>query len=256
MSNALTAERRNKLAQMLVFEGSVRVGELAEMFDVSTETIRKDLIYLENQGVARKSHGGAIAASELLERPLSEKFMENMELKSTVAKAALEMIDDNSVIMLDSGSTTFQLAKLLTIKKGITVITNSANLPPLLSGTDNTVLSLGGEMRGTSMALVGLWTMNALSSVRVDLAILGSDGFSHRCGPCTPSYAEAEVKKAMMERSKRTIVISDSSKFQKSAIMEFCEWKDIDCLITDDGAPEDQLQEIRANTQVKVVPVK
>lgn len=256
MSNALTAERRNKLAQMLVFEGSVRVGELAAMFDVSTETIRKDLIYLENQGVARKSHGGAIAASELMERPLSEKFMENLELKCKVAKAALEMIDDNSIILLDSGSTTFQIAKLLAVKKGITVFTNSAHLPPLISGSDNTVFSLGGEMRGISMALVGLWTMNALNSLRVDLAILGSDGFSHRRGPCTLSYAEAEVKKAMMEHSKRTIVVSDSSKFGKSATMEYCAWGDIACLITDDGAPEDQLQEIRSSTQVKVVSTK
>lgn len=253
MSNGLTAERRNKLAQMLVFEGSVKVGELAEMFHVSTETIRKDLIYLESQGVARKSHGGAIAASELLERPLSEKFMEHMDLKSKVAKAALDYIEDNSVILLDSGSTTFQLAKLLALKKGITVITNSANLPPLLSGTENTVLSLGGEMRGSSMALVGLWTMNAINTVRVDVAILGSDGFSWRKGPCTPSYAEAEVKKAMMEHSKKTVVLSDSSKFQKSAIMEFCEWKDVDLLITDDGAPEDQVREIRKSTEVRVV---
>ncbi len=108
-------------------------------------------------------------------------------------------------------------------------------------------------MRGSSMALVGLWTMNAINTVRVDVAILGSDGFSWRKGPCTPSYAEAEVKKAMMEHSKKTVVLSDSSKFQKSAIMEFCEWKDVDLLITDDGAPEDQVREIRKSTEVKVV---
>lgn len=204
VSNGLTAERRNKLAQMLVFEGSVKVGELAEMFHVSTETIRKDLIYLESQGVARKSHGGAIAASELLERPLSEKFMEHMDLKSKVAKAALDYIEDNSVILLDSGVPPSN-CKTVGLEKGITVITNSANLPPLLSGTENTVLSLGGEMRGSSMALVGLWTMNAINTVRVDVAILGSDGFSWRKGPCTPSYAEAEVKKAMRSTVKRRL---------------------------------------------------
>lgn len=250
MANALTIERRNKLAQILVSEGKVRVGELADMFDVSTETIRKDLIFLEKEGIARKGHGGAIASGELVERPLSSRSLENIEMKLKIAQAALELIPTNGVIILDSGSTIFSIAKLLTIKKGFTVITNSFNVTQILSGTENTVYSLGGEIRGSSLALVGLWTINALNSINADIAFLGTDGFMSCNGPCTASYSEAEVKKAMINRSKKSVVVSDSSKFRRDGLFQFCRWEDIDCLITDADASETEVKKLEKATKI------
>ncbi|MDR3644271.1 MAG: DeoR/GlpR family DNA-binding transcription regulator [Clostridia bacterium] len=252
MANSLTAERRNKLAQILVSKGSVKVGELAEMLEVSTETIRKDLIYLQSEGIAKKSHGGAVASSGLLERPLSARSLENVDAKAKIAQAAIEMIPNNGVIILDSGSTTYNIAKLLTIKKGITVITNSISIVQVLSGTDNKTYSLGGEMRGSSMALVGLWTINALSLVNADIAFLATDGFLFRAGPCTASFDEAEVKKAMVRSSKKSVVVCDNSKFKKDALIQFCEWKEIDQLITDQNAPESGIKELSTITSVKI----
>lgn len=250
VGNSLTAERRNKLAQILVSEGSVKVGELADMFSVSTETIRKDLNYLDKEGIAKKSHGGAIASSELLERPFSTKTLENVEAKTKIAQAALELIPNKGVIILDAGSTTYSIAKLLTIKKGITIITNSISITQILLGTDNTVYSLGGETRGSSMALVGLWTIDALSTVKVDIAFLGTDGFFSRNGPCSASFSEAEVKKAMIQSSKKSVIVCDSSKFTTDGMFQFSEWKNINYLITDSDAPEGEVKNLGTVTQI------
>ena len=250
MGSTLTAERRNKLAQILVAEGSVKVGELAEMFQVSTETIRKDLIYLENEGIARKSHGGAIVSSDLLERPLSSRNQENVKNKVKIAQAALKLIPDNGVIILDSGSTTFSIAKLLTIKKGNTVITNSIDIAKILSGTENVVYSTGGEIRGSSLALIGLWAIHSLKSVKADIAFLGTDGFESRGGPCTASYAEAEVKKTMIGCSKEIAIVCDSSKFKMSGMFQFAEWKDIDFLVTDAEISENETKPLHNLTKV------
>lgn len=250
VANSLTAERRNKLAQILVSEGSVKVGELADMFKVSTETIRKDLKYLDEEGIAKKSHGGAIASSELLERPFSARALENVEAKTKIARAAIGLIPNNGVIILDAGSTTYSIAKLLTIKKGITVITNSISITQLLSGTDNTVYSLGGETRGSSLALVGMWAMDALKTIKVDIAFLGTDGFLSRKGPCSASFFEAEIKKAMIASSKKTIVVSDSNKFKTDGMFQFSEWGEINYLITDSDAPETDIKNLGNYTNV------
>jgi len=252
MASSLTAERRNRLAQILVSEGSVKVGELAEMFSVSTETIRKDLIFLESEGIARKSHGGAIASSELLERPLSAKALENVDAKNKIAQAAAELIPDKGVIILDSGSTTSQIAKILTIKKGLTIITNSISIAQILSSSDNTVYTLGGKMRGSSMALVGLWTVNELNVVKADIAFLGTDGFYSRGGPCTASFDEAQVKKAMIQNSKKSIVVCDNNKFKMDPLIQYCEWKEIDCVITNESVSEKDISELNKHVGVKI----
>ena len=195
---AITEERRSQLARILVTEGSVKVGVLAERFGVSTETIRKDLIFLEKEGLAKKSHGGAVSSGALFERPLAARSMEHVAEKAKIARTAVEMIPDGGVAILDAGSTTYQIAKLLTLKKGITILTNSASIAHVLSGTSNTVFSLGGEMRGTSMAFVGPWTLHGsggyrlyrhgrlLRTNRTYLRGLCGDGGQARHGACQP----------------------------------------------------------------------
>ena len=115
MRRKLTVERRNEIAALLLRDGNLKAGELAKRFSVSTETIRKDLIYLDEQGIAQKGYGGAIARSDLIERPVVMKEMENMETKAAIAVKALELIPPNGVILLDAGSTTYALAKQLTL---------------------------------------------------------------------------------------------------------------------------------------------
>ena len=137
----ITAKRRNEISRMIITDGSIRVGEVAEKFGVSTETIRKDLIYLDKKGIIKKSHGGAVAASDFFEKPFSKRESENVESKKQIAMLALGLIGDNDVVILDSGSTVLELAKLITLKSGLTIITNSIGAANILADTDNRVAS-------------------------------------------------------------------------------------------------------------------
>ena len=144
MKKSLTADRRNRIAQMLLKEGSVKVGELAQLFDVSTETIRKDIIYLEEEGIAEKNHGGAIAKVDVLERTLDEKEWLHSDEKAAIATVALSLVPAGSAIILDTGSTTYAIAKQLVLAKGFTVFTNSVITAGLLAESDNEIFMLGG----------------------------------------------------------------------------------------------------------------
>jgi DeoR/GlpR family transcriptional regulator of sugar metabolism len=236
LANSLTLDRRNKLAQLLVTEGSVKVGKLADMFEVSTETIRKDLVFLESTGVAKKSHGGAIATRDLLERPLITRFNEQVHAKAKIAQAAIQLIPEKGIVLLDAGSTTYSIAKLLTLSHGITVFSNSTPILSLLSDTDNSVFSLGGEMRGRSLSTTGMWTIQAINEIQADICFLGTAGILDRKGPTSIAYSDAEVKKTMIRQSKKTAIVCDSGKFKTNSVIQFCDWSQVDYLITDAGA--------------------
>lgn len=250
MGNSITAERRNKLAQIIVSNGSVRIGEIAELFHVTTETIRKDLIYLDNKGIIKKSHGGAIAASEFIERPITSRELENLDLKDRIAQRALEFVIDNGVIIIDAGSTALCLAKLLALRKGLTVITNSFSAANTLIGSPNNVYMTGGEISEITMSTTGLWASNALNMIKADVAFLGSSGFQSHFGPSVKSFADAEVKRNIISNSKKTIVLADSTKFFTNAVVQYVLWDNIDILITDDKAPEEMVIQIQKNTKV------
>lgn len=256
MARQSTEERRYKLAQIIVAEGQAKVGKLADQFGVSTETIRKDLIQLEEEGIVNKSHGRAIVSSELTERPYTQKLSENVEEKMGIAKEALELIPKRGVVLLDAGSTTFEVAKLLTLQTSLTIFTNNITAMSMLAQSNNNVYMLGGKVRTSSMALIGDWTLDALGSIQVDVALLGSDGFFEREGPCSASFEEVGVKKAMIAHSKRKYLLVDHSKFSRDDMFSYAEWKDIDCVITDDKAPESELERIGKHSKIIVFSQK
>lgn len=243
MTKLITAERRNKIAELIISNGSIKVGELAKTFDVSTETIRKDLIFLDKQGIIKKSHGGALSSLEIIEKPLEDRNTENYETKLAIANEALNFIQDNSVIFIDAGSTTLCLAKLLYLKKGLTIITNSISALNILSNSKNTVYLSGGQFNNTTMALEGFGATTFLNKIKVDVAFLGSSGFKEHSGPTSIDFSDAEIKCIMVKNSKKTIVLADSKKSRSSAMVEYSSWKNIDFLITDELI-QPQLKEI------------
>lgn len=245
MKKRLTAERRNEIAHLLMRDGNIKASVLAKRFDVSTETIRKDLIYLEEQGIAQKSYGGAVASHELFERPVALKEMENMDVKTAIASKALEFIPENGAILLDAGSTTYALAKLLMLRDDLTIFTNSILVLDLLSDSSDQVFAFGGRVRSSSKGIIGPWAIHALRSIYVDVAFLGSDGFQDLSGPSTASYEESEFKRTVVSCCSRTIILSDHTKFSSDSLFQFCDWQDIYALITD---PCD-LPEVRALTE-------
>ena len=232
-----TAKRRRALAELLVAEGSVQIAELAAQYHVSRETIRKDLIFLEQSGVGRRSRGGSLILEGIAEPPLSARSVENIAAKHRIAEAAVRQIPDGATILLDTGSTMNEAARLLALRHGLTIVTNSAQITPLLADSDNTVYALGGQVRATSLACVGMWTLTALRTLRADIALIGTNGVLGHTGPCT---------------SKKSIVLCDGSKFREEAVIQFADWQQIDCLITDQTAPEAELAVIRQKTTVLV----
>lgn len=143
-------------------------------------------------------------------------------------------------------------AGLLALRHGLTIVTNSAQITSLLADSDNTVYALGGQVRATSLACVGMWTLTALRTLRADIALIGTNGVLGHTGPCTSIYSEAEIKTAMVQCAKKSIVLCDGSKFREEAVIQFADWQQIDCLITDQTAPEAELAVIRQKTTVLV----
>lgn len=250
MKKRNTQERRQEIAEQLVAEGKITVSELASRYGVSTETIRKDMIWLEEHGLAKRGYGGAVAATALTERPFLEKSIRNKQGKAQVAKKAAELIQDGDVLLLDSGSTVLSLAKQLVLKRNITVFTNSLKAAQHLVDYGIKVYLLGGEVRSTSNALTGGWAIRALGEIQADIAILGTSGVKERRGPCVESMEESEVKRAMMAAARKTMVLADASKGDCDSLVQFANWDNVDWFITEETINQETLKCIKEKTTV------
>ncbi len=255
----IASERRNKLISIINTSGSVKVAEVAKLFGVSTETIRKDLRFLSEQGRVQKEFGGAVSLNELIETPLDTRSQENIEAKNRIALRAIECIAGKNVIYIDSGSTLLQLAHMMSIdsnlndRENMAIVTNSFLSVDRLNKKFKHLYFLGGEVNSSSLSTDGFWAKYALSTLNMDVAFLGTSGFQSHSGPCVKSFADADVKKTVLSNCNLKIVLADSSKFSSNAIIQYADWSDVDMLITDKNAPEDAVAEIKKKTKVELV---
>ena len=249
----LTEQRRNEVFAALGRDGTVTVSALAKQLDVTMQTIRKDIEYWEGQGVLKKTHGGAVISSEDVVRHISMRVGENMEAKKRLAEKSLEFLPEKGVVYLDCGSTISCLARALSTRSGLTIVTSSIIVANTLSDSRNTIHLTGGKLRGDTMGTVGMWTDSALRSIRIDVAVLGSSGFQGFDGPAVDEFADAEVKRTVMGRSRFNMLLADSTKFACSSLVAFCDWKDIDLFITNDDADKELSNSIRAHTKLIMV---
>lgn len=252
MKTQFTAERRNKLAQMVISKGSITVNEAAEYFHVTTETIRKDFIFLDKEGILKKSRGGATVVHEVIEKPVSQKEIENLDAKRRIALKALSYITPKSTIILDSGSTVLELAKLLKLDKGLTIFTNSASVIHQLAESKHDVFTVGGKIRSSSLAIVGDWANQQISSIRCDFTFLGTDGCLNFNGPTSTAYDESVFKKNLLSLGKNILLI-DSSKFHAKSLFQYGTWSDINLIITDNNIDTEVLAEIKKCSSVDIV---
>jgi len=254
MASFITAERRNQIVQILMEDGSLRINDMAKQFQVSTETIRKDLKYLEKMGVAKKSYGGAQAANEGFISQFNFRMVQNIEAKNKLAAKAIEYIQPGSMVFIDVGSTAMCVAKQLISHMDLTVVTNSLVVANILSNSKNNVYVTGGRLNGTNMSLLGLWTMDAMKTINPSVSFLGSSGFSAFGGPTTGSFDESEARKSITQVSAKSIVLADSSKFfNQTGLVSYASWSDVDVLITDSGAPMAKVRDLRREVEVVVV---
>jgi DeoR family fructose operon transcriptional repressor len=230
-------ERQAAIAARARDDGRVDVTALAETFNVTTETIRRDLTVLERHGLLRRVHGGAIPVERLgFEPAVAARDTVLVAEKERIAKAALSELPSEGAVLLDAGTTTGRLAEILPADRELTIVTNSIPIVTTLAGRTNlTVLFLGGRVRGRTLATVDTWALGALADTFVDVAFLGTNGVSAERGLTTPDPAEAAVKRAMIAASRRTVVLADHSKIGADRLARFGDLDDIDVLITDSG---------------------
>ena len=245
MKNILTAQRRNEIAAELMSKGTIQASAMAEKYNVSTETIRKDIIYLEEMGLAQKSYGGAIATQVLIEQPIAVKEVALKDEKAQIAAAAAAMIPENASILLDGGSSTFALAGQLTMRSDLTIFTNAINIMYLLSSSSNHVFCIGGRVRPSSRCSVGGWADEHLLSIKPDLAFLGTDHFQGCSGPTSASFDELHFKKTAASQSVKTVILADYTKFQGTNLFTFCEWQNVYRLLTNRAALDNFPKEVK-----------
>ncbi|HUO74505.1 MAG TPA: DeoR/GlpR family DNA-binding transcription regulator [Solirubrobacteraceae bacterium] len=218
-------------------DGRVDVAELAAEFDVTPETVRRDLTSLERHGLLRRVHGGAIPVERLgFEPGVPARDQQMAGEKDRIAQAALEELPVEGAILLDAGTTTARLANKLPTDRELTVVTNAVPIAMTLSAHPNvTVLTIGGRVRGRTLAMVDSWALQALDGMYVDVAFVGTNGISVERGLTTPDVAEAAVKSAMLKAARRVVVLADHTKVGNDCFARFGSLDEVDTFITDDG---------------------
>uniref|UniRef100_UPI00403F2CA2 DeoR/GlpR family DNA-binding transcription regulator n=1 Tax=Candidatus Enterococcus willemsii TaxID=1857215 RepID=UPI00403F2CA2 len=246
----LMQERRNLIYEELKKQGAVYVSELAKEFDVTYETIRKDLSILEEKGLLIKSHGGATLKQTAVEHPFQVREKENISAKKIIAKEAVELIPENSSIIIGTGSTTLELAHLLSKESGHKIFTDSLPVATTLLNSENQVFLFGGQLRHPSSSVYGGWTVSQISQISVDLCFLGTDGFSNLTGPSSPSSSDAFVDQVIVKQSEKKYILGDSTKFERKSIYKICEWSEISALITDAEALPEEVKKLEKHTNI------
>ncbi|MDY5785980.1 DeoR/GlpR family DNA-binding transcription regulator [Corynebacterium sp.] len=238
-------ERRRQIASLTAVAGRVSVTELAERYDVTAETIRRDLAVLSAEGVIHRVHGGAVASQAYLsaEVPLDARYRSASGAKTAIARAALDFIPDKPEggIFLDSGTTISMLASQLVDHPGaddLPIVTNSLPIALELSSEGLTnVQLLGGKVRALSQAVVGDTALRSLALMTADVAFIGTNALTVDHGLSTAHAQEAAVKAAMVTNASKVVVLCDSSKLGNDYVVNFATLDDIDVLVTDAGAP-------------------
>ncbi len=252
----LNEERRREILALLNRDGRVLVKDLARHFRISQITIRKDLEFLDGQGVVQRTHGGALPlqAGALLDPSLREKEKLHRKQKTLIAEAAARLVEEGQSVLLDSGTTTTAIARALKDMAQLTVITNAINIAAELAGTNVEVILTGGMLRKNSFSLVGPLAERTLRQLSADVLFLGVDGFDTKAGLFTPNLLESEVNRAMVEIARRTIAVCDSSKFGRRSLCNIMPVTAVQEVITDKQIPKPDLHALKeAGIRVTVV---
>ena len=230
-------ERQEAIAALVISRGRASVAELAKAYDVTTETVRRDLAVLDKAGVVRRVHGGAVPvrALHLVEPGVGERESTRADYKDAIAAAATEFFPlSGASVLLDAGTTTARIAALVPTDRELVVVTNSVPIAARLAAFSSVSLQLlGGRGRGITQAAVGEQALRVLDTMRVDIAFIGTNAISTRHGLSTPDSEEAAVKRAMVRCANYVVVAADSTKIGREDFVSFAPISSVDTLITD-----------------------
>lgn len=250
MAKLTAAQRQEQITQLLQERGTMRTVDLAEYFNVSRETIRKDLVALSEAGAIKKWFGSVMPVNDFSIPTVDAREKQEPEAKRAIAKKALEYLPAGSVIYLDTGSTTLEVARQLSHCSGYTIVTNSLPVAMELIDSPNELILTGGTVNSKVRSTTGMQTIEFLETLKIDVAVLGSSGFDQHEGPTVNSFEDSHVKRVALKNARTSIVAADSSKAAYSSLSQYAPWRNIDYLITDSNMPADTMRSLDEMTDV------
>jgi DeoR family transcriptional regulator, fructose operon transcriptional repressor len=232
-TGALTDSRRAKLRELIRSQGFVSIPDLRAALDVSESTIRRDLDFLEAEGEAHRTHGGVFSTGPTASLKIFEhRRADKWEKKRQIAVAASRLIEDHDTVLLDGGSTAYELAKQL-VGRPLQIVTNSLPLASLFASNDQVdLVVLGGYVHSRTGVTLGPYANQMLASLNVQTAVLSIAGADQR-GYYNSNLMLVETETAMMRCADRTVVVADSSKFGKSSLARLCELSAVNVVVSD-----------------------
>ncbi|MEE6452280.1 DeoR/GlpR family DNA-binding transcription regulator [Gottfriedia acidiceleris] len=244
--SVLPEERKNEILKELNKKGKVKVVELVEQFNVSEETIRRDLMMLEEKGLLKKVYGGAIkTVYQNEEPPFTQRTIVNQEAKVKIGKKAIDLISNGDVIAIDVGTTMLEFAHGIVNKKDITIITNSLPVSALLTESLNQnkftgqILLLGGIIDPKQQSICGSMTEQLLDQFNIDKAFISAGGVSTKNGVSNYHLHESLVSRKMVEVSKQVILLTDFSKMGVDTFCKVCALEKVDVIVSDQEFPDE-----------------
>lgn len=248
-------ERKIKLLSHLSEKGSILVRDASHLFNVTEETIRRDLKELENQGLLLRTHGGAITVDDVKsEFPLEIRQGINISGKNAIGREAAKLVKDGDTIMLDASTSSLFLAKHIKEKKSLTVITNSEKIIFELSTCEEiTLISCGGTLRRKSMSYVGKSAQVALENYVADKVFFSCKGFLPERGLMDSNDQESQIKRTMISRSQKAVFLCDKTKFGRIGCEMVAKPDDIHMIVTDETMPDNWSNFLRTKEIVLIV---
>lgn len=236
-----SADRRRTILESVRSRGYVGAGELARTLCVDSSTIRRDLAQLERAGLVRRTRGGVLPAdpAEAVDTPYDVRRSQHADVKRALGEAAAALVGDGQSVIIDNGSTMYQVAAALRRRHNLTVVTNDLMVALCLSEQAGHQLHMtGGVLLDTVYTLVGPGAVASLRGLHVDWVFLGAEAVHPESGITNVNVVEIAVKQAMIEAAERVVVVADSSKLGRRSLAPVCGLSTVSALVTDDGLPE------------------
>lgn len=250
----LPRERLEIIKQIVIKDKKVYVSKLSEKFEVTEETIRRDLEKLDVEGIVTRTYGGAILNTEKNndDIPFYKRSKTNQDIKQKIAIKTLEFIKEGGTVVADCSSTVLEVMKLIKNRSDVTIITNSVEALHELSQSNINILSTGGNFRKNSLSLQGSIAENTIQKYNVDVALLSCKGLDIEKGILDSNEAEAELKRVMIKQASTVILLADNTKFDKTSFVNLFKFEDIDYIVTD-IEPSKEWMDLLEENNVKVI---
>jgi len=247
-------DRLRTIKQIIIAEKKVIVSELSQKFDVTEETIRRDLEKLESEGVLTRTYGGAVLSAETQVEGIHfyKRASCFQDEKKMIAKETVKILKNHTAIAADASSTVMETIKLLPNSSDITLLTNSTEVFMEMAQSKMDIISTGGLFNRRSLALQGTIAQQSLENYHVDILLMSCKGLDMYKGAMDSNEGEAEIKKLLVKQAEEVALLVDSSKFDKSALVKLIDLKDLDYIITN-VKPEDKWIEFCDKHNIKLI---